>query len=95
MKINTITIADFRVIRNIDLTLSSGLNLITGANGMGKTSILEAIYVLGRGRSFRNRSAGHFIRDTSKPTIVTARLEDQTEQLIQLGLERGKKHIRA
>src|SRR5437867_13202310 len=30
-----------------------GLNLITGANGQGKTSVLEAIYLLGTTRSFR------------------------------------------
>lgn len=32
-----------------------GVNIIHGANGSGKTSLLEAIYLLGRGRSFRTR----------------------------------------
>lgn len=94
MEIKKITITDFRVLKDIQLELSSGLNLITGANGMGKTSILEAVYVLGRGRSFRNRSAGHFIREDCKQTLVSAQLENSSNQFIQLGLERGKKHIR-
>lgn len=39
-----------------ELEFGDGLNLIVGQNGAGKTSLLEAIYLLGRGRSFRTRS---------------------------------------
>lgn len=35
---------------------SSGLNLINGANGVGKTTLLEALYVFAYGRSFRTSS---------------------------------------
>jgi DNA replication and repair protein RecF len=45
-------------IRNIgfaELTLSPQVNLIFGVNGSGKSSILESIYLLSRGRSFRTR----------------------------------------
>jgi DNA replication and repair protein RecF len=38
------------------------LNLLAGENGAGKTSILEAIYLLGRGRSFRTRNTEKLIR---------------------------------
>ena len=46
-------------IRNIDhaeLFLSPGANLIFGHNGSGKTSLLEAVHLLSRGRSFRSNS---------------------------------------
>ncbi|MFQ5344995.1 MAG: DNA replication/repair protein RecF [Mariprofundus sp.] len=33
--------------------ISSGLNLIIGANGSGKTSLLESVYLMAHGRSFR------------------------------------------
>jgi DNA replication and repair protein RecF len=45
-----------RSIEAAELELSGGFNLIIGQNGAGKTSLLEAIYLLGRGRSFRTRS---------------------------------------
>lgn len=45
-----------RSISTAELELSGGLNLIVGQNGAGKTSLLEAVYLLGRGRSFRTRS---------------------------------------
>lgn len=54
-----------RNLRNIaDITLEPGprFNIIAGANGSGKTSILEAIYLLGRGRSFRSAYSKRIIR---------------------------------
>lgn len=43
----------FRNIKNLDLKFSPKVNLIYGDNGSGKSSLLEMIYCLGRGRSFR------------------------------------------
>ncbi|MGV6806376.1 MAG: AAA family ATPase, partial [bacterium] len=48
---------DVRGVRNLEsAVLEPGphLNLVYGDNGSGKTSLLEAIYLLGRGRSFRS-----------------------------------------
>jgi DNA replication and repair protein RecF len=44
-----------RCLKAVDLRLSSDLNLVFGANGAGKTSVLEAAFLLGRARSFRTR----------------------------------------
>jgi DNA replication and repair protein RecF len=40
----------------------AGMNLIHGRNGSGKTSLLEAIYILSRGKSFRSNRAGPLIQ---------------------------------
>ncbi|MEZ5458090.1 MAG: DNA replication/repair protein RecF [Steroidobacteraceae bacterium] len=50
-----------RSIATAELELGGGLNLIVGRNGAGKTSLLEAVYLLGRGRSFRTRSSERLI----------------------------------
>ena len=42
----------FRHLQNAQLNLSSGVNVIYGANAAGKTSVLEAIHFLARARSF-------------------------------------------
>jgi len=43
-----------RCLNSIELETDAAQNIIVGANGAGKTSILEAIYFLGRGKSFRS-----------------------------------------
>jgi len=48
-----IQVDDFRCLRRAELELDSRLTLISGANGSGKSSLLEAMFLLGRGRSFR------------------------------------------
>lgn len=45
----------FRCLSAAELTLGSGVNLFVGPNASGKTSLLEAAFFLGRGRSFRSR----------------------------------------
>lgn len=44
---------NFRSHHEKNVEFSPGINLITGLNGSGKTNILEALYVLARGKSFR------------------------------------------
>ncbi|CAN5267248.1 DNA replication/repair protein RecF [soil metagenome] len=44
---------DFRCFDVVEVVPHARINLIIGTNGAGKTSLLEAIYLVGRGRSFR------------------------------------------
>lgn len=63
-----------RSIVEAELELGSGLNLIVGHNGAGKTSLLEAVYLLGRGRSFRTRSNERLITHGEPTARVVGRL---------------------
>lgn len=54
MKLSHLTLTSFRNIRQLDMPISShGFTIIHGKNGSGKTSILEAIYLMSCGKSFR------------------------------------------
>ena len=53
MKLKRLEIENFRNIRRAKLYPSSGLNGFWGANGQGKTNLLEALYACLRGKSFR------------------------------------------
>ncbi len=53
---------DFRNIREAELDLSPGLNIFVGQNAQGKTSLLEAVGLLARGRSFRTEETRGLIR---------------------------------
>jgi DNA replication and repair protein RecF len=55
MALRRLQVTDFRCLQAVDLPLDPEFTLISGANASGKTSVLEAIYMLGRGRSFRTR----------------------------------------
>lgn len=46
-------IGDLRNLRAVRLSLDPGLNVFLGRNAQGKTTLLEAVAVLARGRSFR------------------------------------------
>lgn len=52
--ISDLRVQNFRSHRDFSLTLASGMNIITGANGSGKTSLLEAIYIALVGKSWRS-----------------------------------------
>ncbi|MGA8709124.1 MAG: DNA replication/repair protein RecF [Steroidobacteraceae bacterium] len=62
MTLAALQLADVRCLKSAELELHSRLNLISGDNGSGKTSLLEALFLLGRGRSFRTRHTAQLIR---------------------------------
>lgn len=53
---------DFRCLRAVEFSADPDFSLIYGANGSGKTSLLEAIAYLGRGRSFRYAATESLVR---------------------------------
>jgi DNA replication and repair protein RecF len=50
-----------RSLKEAAMEFGPRLNLIHGANGSGKTSILESVFLVGRGRSFRTRHTDQLI----------------------------------
>jgi DNA replication and repair protein RecF len=62
MSLGELSLEDVRCLRQAELHLHPGQNLIWGDNASGKTSLLESIFLLGRGRSFRTRSSERLIR---------------------------------
>ncbi|HEY2943168.1 MAG TPA: AAA family ATPase, partial [Vicinamibacteria bacterium] len=55
-------VRDLRNVREASLELSPGLNVLVGRNAQGKTSLLEAVGLLARGRSFRTEETETLIR---------------------------------
>jgi DNA replication and repair protein RecF len=64
-------------------------NLILGKNGSGKTNLLEAIYFLSSGKSFRSSSSSQLIKWGEKISSVRAKINDkQGESEIEVQLWR-------
>src|SRR6188472_3630181 len=76
MALAELRIQNLRCVESAALEFSPELNLIAGENGAGKTSILEAIFLLGRGRSFRTRTSERLIRYGQPRLTVFGRTDD-------------------
>jgi DNA replication and repair protein RecF len=78
MSLAELRLEDLRCLPRMQWTLHPRLNLITGNNGSGKTSVLEAIYLLGRGRSFRTRHTEQLIAHRAAELRVFGHIESRT-----------------
>ena len=94
MSLGRVQVTDFRCLQSVGLDLDSRFTLISGANASGKTSLLEAIYVLGRGRSFRTRRLEHLIRHGSERFIVFGEV-DAFGRRVSMGVEGSAAGVRA
>lgn len=74
MPLDRLTFQGLRNLQLVDFEPCSRINLITGSNGSGKTSLLEGIHVLGMGRSFRTRHMRHVIADGAEALVLHGRL---------------------
>ena len=70
MKVEKLTLRNFRNIEESVLEPDPQLNFLVGANGQGKTSFLEALGFLATLRSFRGSKAGEVIRWGSQASDV-------------------------
>ena len=84
MALTSVHIEQLRCLRAAELSLAPRLTLIQGANGSGKTSLLEALFLVGRGRSFRTRQTERLIADGSDLLRVYAQT---TEPVHRIGFQ--------
>jgi len=80
MYLKKIQIRDFRNIRSAELELADTFNIITGDNGAGKTSLLEAVSFLARGKSFKTSNSASLIRTGQSEFLILA-IGDHHERL--------------
>ena len=88
MLIRRLQVRGLRRLVDVDLRPGSGFNLVTGDNGSGKTSLLEAMHLMAHGRSFRGRVRDGLVRNGE--TALQVFLE--WEQLDHVGRRAGLRH---
>ncbi len=86
----------YRVRNLVDQSLlfSSGVNLITGANAAGKTSVLEAIHCLARAASFRTNQFDQVIRHGARDLIISGELGETHSHHIGVQRETRRTRVR-
>ncbi len=88
MSLLALEVEGLRCLLKTRLELHPHVNLITGANGAGKTSLLEAIYLLGRGRSFRTRLTERLIAHDAVSLKVFGKTDDPNYPTLGFGFDR-------
>ena len=89
MHITELRLHQFRNFTSLAISPSSSFNLIYGLNGAGKSSVLEALHLLGFGRSFRTTKANTIVQEACKDASSFCRYNDAGEQKT-LGINRNK-----
>ncbi len=93
MKLKKIDISNFRNINHLEYTAAPGLNVFMGDNAQGKTNILEAIFVLATGSSFRTNNDRLMVKhETNNFNLKAVHLTDSRDISTEIDyhLNRGK-----
>ncbi len=96
MFVTHLSLADFRSYPSVELALEPGVTTFTGANGQGKTNLIEAVDYLATLGSHRVASEVPLIRHAAERAIVRARvqagLEDPRQLLLEVELLPGRQN---
>jgi DNA replication and repair protein RecF len=96
MLIAAVSLRDFRSHGRAELKVGSGITVLAGPNGSGKTNILEALHFGLTGRSCRTSSDRQVITHGKDTARVEVQVEDETSTLrsVSVALDRsGNKQI--
>jgi DNA replication and repair protein RecF len=96
VSLKRLKVSGFRCLEDFEIEPDSRLNLITGPNASGKTSLLESIFYLGRGRSFRSSGNRELIQ-TGQPGFIIFGKTQEGDQKHRIGVEVaiGQRKVRA
>ena len=94
MWIETLRLKDFRNYDELMLEPSSGVNILYGQNGSGKTNILEAIHYCALGKSHRTNQDREVVRrETSAAAcgVIVNKENGKDDIAVKLTPEEGRK----
>ncbi len=96
MRIESLSLQNFRNYETVELEFSQGVNLLFGDNAQGKTNLLESIYVAATTRSFRGGKDKELIRKGEEQAHITLKLrKDDILHKIDMHFESGKRKTAA
>ena len=93
MRLDRLTVQDFRNLRSATLAPAPRLTVLCGPNGQGKTNLLEAIWLLTGGKSFRGAKDAELIRRDAPFAVLEANFQagDRDQQMRLTVGSRGTK----
>ena len=95
MRLNSLQLVNFRNYNNLYLEFNKKVNLLLGKNGQGKTNIVESIYMITFGKSFRTSRDKEIIKfDTENLYVGGSFSKEHTDGLIEIAIGKNKKGIK-
>lgn len=92
MTVNELSLEGFRNYRRADVSFSSDVNVIIGRNAQGKTNLLEAVFLLSTGKSFRARSDRELIGFSENEAMIRALISsDGRDQKLEFIFRRARR----
>ena len=73
---------NFRNYKEQEISFTKGTTIVFGANGQGKTNLIEAINYLGTASSFRGAPIDALIRNTCETAVIRAEVSHQERELL-------------
>lgn len=83
LRVEQLIVRNLRVLRSVTVDLSPGVNVIAGCNGQGKTTLLEALYLVATSKSFRTRKLREAIAHGEEAFSVRASLLESDVRRVQ------------
>src|SRR5690554_1800177 len=84
MRINQLSLRNFRNYRQLNIQLNPYLNIIVGNNAQGKTNILESIYLLATTKSFRASKEEEMIYHTEANSLIVGKIQREAEHTLEI-----------
>ena len=91
MIISEVSISNLRATHFKKIKLNPGINILFGKNGIGKTTILESIYLLSYGKSFKSREIKTILGDKNKE--AGAFLITSEQNILKIKILNNKKNL--
>ncbi len=82
MSLGILRIDRLRNLENVEIVFQSQCSIFHGLNGSGKTSLLEAVYLLGRGNSFRSKNLDNLVNYGKSDFICFAQLSNAADDKV-------------
>jgi DNA replication and repair protein RecF len=91
MHVGNLRLLSFRSYKKKNFEFSNGINVVWGENAAGKTNLLEAIYLLSLGESFRARRIDEMVRfDDEWGRVSGVVVDDGEEKNMEIVINRGE-----
>ena len=94
MSVEKLLTQNFRNLKSQSLHLHPDLNFILGDNGSGKSSLLEAIFFLGHGKSFRTTKSEMLAHYNSAQFVVSIKNYNSMQLGVARNIEKGTTEIK-
>jgi DNA replication and repair protein RecF len=94
LMIEQVKVRHLRCHEDLLWTISPGLNLMTGANGSGKTSLLESVYLMAHGRSFRQSRSPFLVQHGQTSFMIQGQWKRFGPMHLTVAGRKGKTSVR-